>query len=100
MIEYHIDKRESNDTWALAAIALLSGGAIRASTEAGFYSMLSSELHCIKNRFIAPYSPDRKRKQTFSSGRKNIQSCTECDLYVIKFLCLRSLFKQNTFTAV
>jgi hypothetical protein len=35
MIDYHIDKRESNDTWALSAIALLTGGSIRASTEAG-----------------------------------------------------------------
>ncbi|XP_045195357.2 snake venom 5'-nucleotidase-like [Mercenaria mercenaria] len=39
MIDYHIDKRESNDTWALAAIALLSGGGIRASTEPGDISM-------------------------------------------------------------
>ena len=35
MVEYHIDKRESNDTWGLAAIALLSAGGIRASTEIG-----------------------------------------------------------------
>lgn len=39
MIEYHLDKRENNDTWALAAIALLSGGGIRASTEPGDISM-------------------------------------------------------------
>ncbi|XP_060560431.1 snake venom 5'-nucleotidase-like [Ruditapes philippinarum] len=39
MVEYHIDKRQSNDTWALASIALLSGGGIRASTEPGDISM-------------------------------------------------------------
>ncbi|KAH3736665.1 hypothetical protein DPMN_043238 [Dreissena polymorpha] len=39
MVEYHIDKRESNETWALAPIALFSGGGVRASTEIGDISM-------------------------------------------------------------
>jgi len=35
MVEYHVDRRENNNTWALAAIALFSGGGVRASTEPG-----------------------------------------------------------------
>ena len=35
IIEYHVDKRQSEDQWALSAIALLSGGSIRASVQPG-----------------------------------------------------------------
>ncbi|XP_052809054.1 snake venom 5'-nucleotidase-like [Mya arenaria] len=39
MVEYHVDKGEHNETWALASIALFSGGGVRASTEQGNISM-------------------------------------------------------------
>ena len=39
MVWYHIDKREYNDTWALASIALLNGGGIRAATQRGRYNV-------------------------------------------------------------
>ena len=42
MVEYHIDKRESNETWAFAPIALFSGGGVRASTEIGMSLALAS----------------------------------------------------------
>ena len=35
MVWYHIDKKKTNETWALAAIAIINSGAIRASTEPG-----------------------------------------------------------------
>ena len=34
-IWYHIDKKEFNDTWALASIALSNSGGIRTSAEPG-----------------------------------------------------------------
>ena len=35
IVWYHIDKRDTNETWALASIAIMSSGGIRASTEPG-----------------------------------------------------------------
>ena len=41
MIWYHIQKKESNDTWALSSVALMNSGGIRASTQPGWYCYIT-----------------------------------------------------------